>query len=96
MVEEAFSGWQQRHPSRSASEERRSELVLERPDLTANRWLGDVEALCRASDVSCFRDGDEVADLNEAHVMSMAFAPKNRKRRRQIEKVLDSAHALPA
>jgi len=35
-------------------------------------------------------------DLEEAHVMIMTFAPENRKRRRQIEKVLDSARALPA
>jgi hypothetical protein len=96
VIEEAAPGREERHPSWCAREERRSELVFEGADLTADGWLGDVEALRRASDVPFFRDRNEVADLNETHATSMSSARRNRKLRRQIEKVLDLVHAPAA
>lgn len=67
VVEKALARREQLHPARSAREERRPELVLERADLAAQRRLRDVQALSRPTYVSFLGDGNEVADLREAH-----------------------------
>jgi len=90
VVEKPFARWEQRHPARRPREERGAELVLERADLAAERRLRDVEALCGATDVPFLGDGNEVADLREAHPPSMASAGRARKSRGQIETVLDA------
>ena len=89
MVEETLAGRQQRHPARRTGKEGGPELVLERADLSTERRLREVEALRRAADVPFLGDGDEVADLREAHARSMGRSPRGRKKRRQIETVLD-------
>ena len=55
------------HAARGTGEERRPELVLEHPDLTAERRLRDVEPPRRATHVGFFRHCHEVFDLREAH-----------------------------
>ena len=67
MSEEHAARRQQRHASRRALEQRRPDLVLEGADLATHRWLRDVQALRGAPDVPFLGDGDEVADLGEAH-----------------------------
>ena len=67
MIEEHPPARQEAHAARRPREQRRAELVLERADLPAERRLAHVEARGRAPDVLFFRDGDEIADLLEAH-----------------------------
>ncbi len=67
MLEERFARREERHPARRACEERRADLVLERADLPADGRLRDVEALRGTPDVAFLGNGDEVADLGEAH-----------------------------
>jgi hypothetical protein len=62
-----LSGRKENHASRSAFEELRPDLVLERSDLSAHGWLGHVKAPCCAPHVSLLGDGHEVADLRKAH-----------------------------
>jgi hypothetical protein len=90
VLEKTLARREQRHPAGRAGEEDGSELVLERADLATERRLRDVEALRGATDVPFLRDGYEIADLREAHGRSMARAARDRKRRGQIEKVLDA------
>jgi hypothetical protein len=75
MIEEDAPGRQQRHSARGAPEERRSDLLLERADLPAQRRLRHVEVLRGSTDVAFLGDGNEVADLREAHVPRMPFLP---------------------
>jgi hypothetical protein len=89
VVEEALPRGKQRHPARGPRKQRCPELVLERADLAADRRLRHVQALRSAAHVAFFRNGDEVADLDEAHATSLSSARENRKRASQIEKVLD-------
>ena len=67
MFEEHAPGRKQGHSARSAFEELRSELVFERTNLPAQRGLSEVEALGCSPHVALLGDGDEVADLREAH-----------------------------
>lgn len=67
MIEEDAPARQQRHPARRSLEEGRAELVLEGTDRTAQRRLRHVESRGSAADVGFFGDGDEIADLFEAH-----------------------------
>jgi hypothetical protein len=43
------------------------ELVLERADLLAERWLRDVQPLGGAAEMQLLRDRDEVAKLAKFH-----------------------------
>ena len=81
MLEEDAAAREEAHAARRAREERRAELVLERADLPAERRLAHVEALGGAPDVAFLGDGDEVADLLQAHATRI----------REIETVLDRA-----
>lgn len=92
MVEETFPGREQRHSARRASEQGGSKLVFERADLSTERRLRDAKALGGATDVTFLGDGNEVADLREAHGRSMCRATRDGKRRCQIETVLDALH----
>ncbi len=67
MTEKGFPRREELHPARRPDEQRSADLVFERPDLTADGRLRDVEALGGAAHVAFFGDGDEVADLSEAH-----------------------------
>jgi hypothetical protein len=58
--------------------------------------LRDVESLGRAPDVPFFGDGNEVADLREAHGRSMIWPEQDGKSRRQIETVLDALRSPAA
>jgi hypothetical protein len=51
--------------------------------------LREVETLRSATHVPFLGDGNEVADLSEAHARSMFRAARARKRRCKIETVLD-------
>src|SRR5690606_21105937 len=53
--------------ARAALEEGRADLVLEPPDLHAQRWLRHVQPLRRATEMQFLRDGYEVAQLTEFH-----------------------------
>ena len=79
MPEEGDPRRKQAHPSRCSFEERSPDLILERADLPADRRLRDAQPLGGATDVSLFRDGDEILDLLQAHEDSVA----------EIETVLD-------
>ena len=95
MVEEHASGRQERHPSGRAGEERRSDLVLERTDLAADRGLRHVEAVRGTSDVSFFGDRGEVSNLGEAHDLSVPPERPSGKVQRQIESVLEVLEGSP-
>jgi methionyl aminopeptidase len=72
-VIEKHAPWRkQRHTSRRAIEELRANLVFQRPDMPTNRGLRDVKALGGATHVSLLGNGDEIADLREAHVSDRA------------------------
>ena len=59
-----------------------AELVLEAADLAAQRRLRDPDGARGATDVSLLGDGDEVADLGEAHRLSLADRARACPRRR--------------
>ena len=67
MLEEDAPAREELHAAGRAREERRAELVLEGADLPAERRLAHVQARGGAADVSFLGDGDEIADLLEAH-----------------------------
>ena len=66
-VQKFFARRQEAHPSRRAGKEGRPDLRFERLDLAAHRRLRDVQPFRGATYVSFFCDGNEVADLREAH-----------------------------
>ena len=65
--EKRLARLREHHSARRALEERRTELVFEPPNLSADRGLRDAELARGAADVASLRDGDEVFDLSEAH-----------------------------
>ncbi len=67
MIEEHAPLREQVHSPGGTSEELRSDFVLERPDLPTQRRLSHVKPLRRAPDIVFLGDGDEVANLREAH-----------------------------
>lgn len=72
VLEEAFAGGEEGHAARGAEEETHAELVFEAFDLAREGRLRDAEALGGAADVPLFGDGDEVAELREAHAGGVA------------------------
>ena len=71
MLEEDAAGREQRHASRRSSKERSSDLVLERPNVPADRRLRHAEALCSAAHVARLCDCDEVSNLRQAHCLAI-------------------------
>ena len=67
MIEKDAAARKERHPSRCPLEKRSAELVFERADRSTERRLAHVKAQRGAPDVTFFGDGDEIADLLEAH-----------------------------
>lgn len=67
VIEEHAPRREQGHAPRGAGKEGRTQLVLQGPDLPAERGLGDVQALGGAAHVAFFGDGDEVTELGETH-----------------------------
>src|SRR5262249_50689524 len=65
--EERLSCREDADAARGPLEERGAHLLLEAPDLAAQRGLRDVEPPRGAADVALLGDGDEIADLGEAH-----------------------------
>lgn len=91
MIEERLAGGQKAHSARRSSEERGTDFVLEGADLAADRRLRDVKALGGAADMALLGDGDEIADLSEAHASSVPCSRSRSKAlARQIETVLDA------
>jgi hypothetical protein len=70
-MQERFSGRQEAHATRGTDEEWRADLCFERLDLAAHRGLRDVQFFRGAAHVSCFGNGNEVADLGKAHGCSI-------------------------
>jgi hypothetical protein len=58
----------QPHAVGAAVEQRRAQLPFQHPDLLAQRWLGDVKALGRTSEVQFLGNGDEVTQVSPVHV----------------------------
>jgi hypothetical protein len=73
VTEEGLSRGKKRHPTWRPDEQWSSDLVLESTDLPADRWLGDAEPNGRATHISLLGDGDEVANLSEAHPPIVAY-----------------------
>jgi hypothetical protein len=67
VLEKNAAARKERHASRRSLEEGSAELVFERADRSTERRLAHVEAHRGATDVTFFGDGDEIADLLEAH-----------------------------
>jgi hypothetical protein len=63
VLEEHCSRRRQLDLARRPDEQRRAELGLERPDLSRERRLSDVQALGCAAEVQLLGDGDEVAEV---------------------------------
>ena len=75
VPEEALARGQQLHAPRRAQEQRRAELVLQAADLPAQRRLRDMQAPRGTTDVLLLGDGDEVAQLREAHARERKADP---------------------
>jgi len=67
VLEKDSAPREERHAACMPLEERRAELVFERADRSTERRLAHVEAQRGAAHVPFFGDGDEIADLLEAH-----------------------------
>ena len=63
QVDEEAARFGQLHAAAGAIQELDAELLLESPDLLAERGLGDVLSLGRPSEVQLLGDGEEVAQL---------------------------------
>ena len=74
VAEEALAVRQEGDSPRGALEQGRAKLVLEAADLAAERWLRDVQAPSGAAEVLFLGDGDEVAQLREAHAARVVRA----------------------
>lgn len=70
-MQERFSGREEAHATGGSDEERRADLCFERLDLTAHGRLRDVQFFRGPAHVSFFGNGNEVADLGEAHGASI-------------------------
>lgn len=62
---------QELHAARSASKERRAQLVFERPNLTCERRLREMKALGRATEVALLGDDHEILELRETHARKL-------------------------
>jgi methionyl aminopeptidase len=67
VIQEHLAAGQQLHAARAALEQRHADLVLERLDLATERRLRDVKTARRLTRGARVGDGDEVAQLIEAH-----------------------------
>src|SRR5690242_6254357 len=67
VIEEDAAARKERHAARRPQKERSAELVFERADRSTERRLAHVKAHRGATDMTFFGDGDEIADLLEAH-----------------------------
>ncbi len=50
-------------------EEGNAKIAFERTNLLTQRWLRDVKALRGSTEVTLFRDGDEVSEVSELHIV---------------------------
>ena len=100
MAEEALAGGEEADAAGCPLEEAGAELVLEAADLPAEGRLRDVEAASGAGDVLLLGDGDEVAELGEAHSgqgrpgAEPRASARSKRYRREIEAVLDRWEGL--
>ena len=67
MIEKDAAAREELHAARRSLKQGRAELVFERADRSAERRLAHVKARRGATDVRFLGDGDEIADLLEAH-----------------------------
>ncbi len=73
MGKKHLPGVGERHPSRCADEQGSAELSFQHPDLAAHGRLRDPKTERGATDVTFFRDGDEVLNLGEAHGIELSY-----------------------
>ena len=67
VAQERLAGRRQLDPPARAGQQREPELVLQRPDLLAERRLGDVQPRGGAPEVQLLGDGDEITQLAKFH-----------------------------
>jgi methionyl aminopeptidase len=101
VLEEYRPRGQKAHAPRRAREEPRADLVLERADVAAEGRLRHPQTPGCTSDVAFLGDGDEIADLGEAHELVQRGASRGPRQARdpfaegrasgsEIETVLDA------
>ena len=67
VAQEGLAGRRHLHAPARPREELAAQLVLQQPDLVAQRRLGHVEPLGGAAEVQLLGDGHEVAELTQLH-----------------------------
>ncbi|MCY1178974.1 hypothetical protein D9M73_193490 [compost metagenome] len=67
LFQEQPTGLAQLDPTIGTLEQARADLLFQRLDLLAQRWLGDAQHLCGAAEMQFFGDGDEVAQMTQFH-----------------------------
>jgi hypothetical protein len=77
MREEHFTGAGQENLFADAVKEPFAKFVFERPDLFADRRLGDVELRGRAAQTARFGDFPEIGKLVKIHTFSYRFYEMN-------------------
>jgi methionyl aminopeptidase len=70
--QQPVTGRQELYASCRTTKQGHAELVFESADLTAQRWLRDVQAPSGAADVAFFGDSHKVSELIQAHAPSLA------------------------
>ena len=100
MIEEDAPFGKHRHASWRALEELRTDLFFESTDVPTDRGLRYVKALGCAPHVALLGDGDEVAELRNAHVDNRSdrrdASARRSVRGSQIKTVLDYRRSLVA
>ena len=74
-LHDQLSGLLQKHVSRFgqlhapiiAHQQRDAQIFLQCPDLTAQRWLRNVQLLRSLPEIEVFRNGDEVSNVTQFH-----------------------------
>ncbi len=65
--QEGTAGVRELDSTARAMQETDPELALETTNLMTQRWLCDMKAPCRSTEVQLFRDGDEIAEVAKFH-----------------------------
>ncbi len=66
-LEQGVASIGQRHRAARAREQLHAQLLFQRADLLAERWLRHVQAQRGPREVQLFRDGDEIAQVAQLH-----------------------------
>jgi hypothetical protein len=81
LRQERLPRWGQPDATGQPLEERPADLGLQGGELLGQRWLGDVQAPGRPSEVALVDDGDEVEELPERDARKLTIANGYGKRR---------------